>query len=203
MKNILIAAALLVGIAACAPRVAVDKAQNIDFTKYRTFAWMQSDVAGSKNPVYYNQLATDQVESTVNAELAKKGLKETTRKPDLLIGYHFFVEEKTRTVANNNYGAYPLYGPYYGWGRWGYAGWGPAWYGGNFGPSYTQEKYEAGTVVVDMVDNRTKRLIWRGSVQNAVGDPTKISNKLAREVERIVEKFPQVSAAVTVSNPRG
>ncbi|MBO0933795.1 DUF4136 domain-containing protein [Fibrella aquatilis] len=192
MKNVLIAA-LFMGMAACAPRVAVDKAQNIDFSKYRTYAWMQSDVKGSKNPLYYNQLATEQVENTVSGELAKKGLKETTRRPDLLIGYHFFVEEKTRTVTNNNYAGAPFYGPYYGWGRWGYAGWGPAWYGANFGPSYAQEKYEAGTVVVDMVDNRTKRLIWRGSVQNAVGDPTKISSKLVREVERIVEKFPQVT----------
>ena len=58
MKNLLIAA-LLVGFAACAPRVSVDRAQNIDFSKYRTFAWMQSDVGGSKNPVYYNQLATE------------------------------------------------------------------------------------------------------------------------------------------------
>ena len=194
MKKLLIAA-FLVGFAACAPRVAVDKAQNIDFSKYRTFAWMQSDVGGSNNPVYYNQLATEQVENTVAGELAKKGLKATTRKPDLLVGYHFFVEEKTRTVTNNNgaYGAVNLYGPYSGWGRWGYGGWGPSWYGANFGPSYSQEKYEAGTVVVDMVDNRTKRLIWRGSVQNAVGDPTKISAKLVKEVERIIEQFPQVT----------
>lgn len=56
MKNLLIAA-LLVGFAACAPRVSVDRAQNIDFSKYRTFAWMQSDVGGSKNPVYYKSVS--------------------------------------------------------------------------------------------------------------------------------------------------
>lgn len=194
MKNAFILLAFLVGFSACAPRVAVDKAQNIDFSKYRTFAWMDSDVKGTKNPVYYNQLASDQVEQTVVSELAKKGLKETSRRPDLLIGYHFFVEEKTRTVANNTGGGpYGFYGPYAGWGRWGYAGWGPGWWGWNsFGPQYTQEKYEAGTVVVDMVDNRTKRLVWRGAVQNAVGDPTRISQNLAKQVERIVEQFPQV-----------
>lgn len=189
MKNAFLLLAFVVGFTACAPRVAVDKA-NVDFSKYRTFAWMDSDVKGSQNPVYYNQLATEQVENTVAAELAKKGLKQATRRPDLLLGYHFFVEEKTRTVANNN-GPYGFYGPYTGWGRWGYAGWGPGWNGFG-GTQYTQEKYEAGTVVVDMVDSRTKRLVWRGAVQNAVNDPTKISQNLAKQVERIVEQFPQV-----------
>ncbi|GAB4054385.1 DUF4136 domain-containing protein [Spirosoma litoris] len=97
----------------------------------------------------------------------------------------------TRTVATNN-GPYGMYGPYYGWGRWGYRGWGPSWWGWNsWGPMYTQEKYEAGTVVVDMVDARTKQLIWRGSVQNAISNPAHIKNQLAKEIQRIVERFPQ------------
>jgi hypothetical protein len=192
MKNRLLVLALLASVWACAPRVTVDKAENIDFSNYRTYAWMNSDVSGTRNPVYYNQLATQQVENTVDQELSKRGLKRVARRPDLLIGYHFFVQEKTRTVANNT-GPMGLYGPYLGWGRWGWAGWGPSWWGwNNFGPMYTQEKYEAGTVVVDMVDARTKQLVWRGAVQNAIGDPTRISNQLARQVERIVEQFPQV-----------
>ena len=191
MKNSLLLLTLLVGVTACAPRVAVDKA-NVDFSKYRTYAWMNSSIKGSNNPVYYNQLATQQVEETVSKELSKKGLKEATRRPDLLLGYHFFIEEKTRTVSTgNNYGPYGAFRPYMGWGRWGYAGWGPGW--NNFGgPQYTQEKYEAGTVVVDMVDVRTKRLVWRGAVQNALGNPTRISQNLTKQVERIVEQFPQI-----------
>jgi hypothetical protein len=153
---------------------------------------MDSNIKGTKNPVYFNQIATQQVEETVAKELTKKGLQEATRRPDLLLGYHFFVEEKTRTVSTgSNYGPYGLYRPYLGWGRWGYAGWGPGWYGYG-GPQYTQEKYEAGTVVVDMVDARTKRLVWRGAVQNALGNPTRISQMLAKQVERIVEQFPQI-----------
>lgn len=171
----------------CVPRVAVDKA-NVDFSNYRTYAWMNSDVKAGANPLYYNDLASRNVENAVNNVLAGKGLQQVTRRPDLLVGYHFFVEEKTRTVANpTNYG--PLYGPYYGWGRWGYAGWGPSWWGWG-GPPYTQEQYQVGTLVVDMVDTRTKRLIWRGSIQNAVNNPARISDQLTREIRQIVEKFP-------------
>ena len=189
MKYGLMAVALLLVVSSCAPRVTVDANQRVNFSKYRTYAWMDSDVKGSQNPLYYNQLASDAVENTVNQVLSEKGLKEVKSRPDLIIGYHFFVEEKTRTVATNNY-AGPLYGPYYGWGRWGFAGWGPSWWGWG-GPQYREEEYQAGTVVVDMVDARTKQLVWRGSVQQAVNDPARITSLLPKEIERIVERYPQ------------
>lgn len=186
----LLLAGFVLAIAACSPRVAVDSAK-VDFNKYRTYDWMDSDVKGSQNPLYYNQIASQNVESVVNQALATKGLKQVTGRPDLLVGYHFFVQERTRTVSNGSNFAGPLYGPYYGWGRWGYGGWGPGWYGYNFGnPQYTQQPYEAGTVVVDMVDARTHQLVWRGSIQDAVNNPAKINDQLAREVQKIVEKFP-------------
>ncbi|GAB4030070.1 DUF4136 domain-containing protein [Spirosoma jeollabukense] len=191
MKSLFISLSLAIGFIACAPRVTVDTAQGVDFSRFQTYSWMQSDVKAGQNPLYYNQIASQQVESTIQQALTQRGLREVSRRPDLLVGYHFFVEEKTRTIANNR-GPIGMYGPYYGWGRWGYRGWGPSWWGWNsWGPMYTQEKYEAGTVVVDMVDARTKQLIWRGSVQNAISDPARIKNQLAREIQRIVEKLPQ------------
>lgn len=187
---------LLLGVAvalmSCAPRVVVDQARQVDFSRYRTYAWMEPSVKAGQNPLYYNELATRQVEQTIDESLASRGLKRTNVRPDLLVGYHFFVEEKTRTVANPA-GPVGLYGPFWGWGRWGWRGWGPAWWGWPvWGPMYTQEKYEAGTVVVDFVDARTKQLIWRGSVENAIGDPSRIGQHLNRQVARIIERFPQV-----------
>lgn len=187
MKQTIILAMLLAVFYSCSPRVAVDRSNQTDFSKYRTFAWMDSDVKAGQNPLYYNQLATESVENTMSGVLGQKGLKESSSNPDLLIGYHFFVEDKTRTVANPTS---PIYGPYLGWGRWGYAGWGPGWWGWG-GQQYTQEPYKAGTLVVDMVDAKTHKLVWRGSVQNALADPSRITAQLNKEAERIVEKFPE------------
>lgn len=187
MKRFLIIAAVMVAAYGCAPRVTVDRNNQVNFSKYKTFAWMDSDVKAGQNPLYYNQLATESVENTMSKVLADKGLKPVESRPDLLVGYHFFVENKTRTVAQP---MSPFYGPYLGWGRWGYGGWGPGWWGWG-GPQYTQEEYQAGTVVVDMVDARTRKLVWRGSVQNAIGDPSRIAAQLTKEVERIMEQFPE------------
>ena len=186
MKKGLILASLLALIYACSPRVAVDKSSKADFSKYKTFAWMDSDVKAGENPVYYNQLATESVENTMSGVLSQKGLKPVEARPDLLVGYHFFVEDKTRTVSTPTSA---FYGPYAGWGRWGYGGWGPGWWGWG-GQQYRQEQYKAGTLVVDMVDAKTRKLVWRGSVENALSDPSRITAQLNKEAERIVEKFP-------------
>src|SRR5205823_887781 len=127
MKSLIILVGFVLSLAACSPRVAVDSA-NVNFNKYRTYDWMDSDVKAGQNPLYYNQIASQNVENVIDNALKSKGLQKTTRRPDLIIGYHFFVEEKTRTVNNNTGPIGPLYGPYYGWGRWGYGGWGPGWY---------------------------------------------------------------------------
>lgn len=190
MKQVLVLAGLLLLLTNCAPRVVVNSASNVDFSKYRTYAWMDSDVKAGQNPLYYNQIATQNVENIINQALTQRGLKQTRRRPDMLIGYHFFVEEKTRTV-NVNPGPVGVYGPYYGWGRWGYRRWRPGWWGYNFNYNqYVQEPYAAGTLVMDMVDARTHQLIWRGSVQDAVANPANIGEQLTQQVQNIVEKFP-------------
>ncbi|GAB3691180.1 DUF4136 domain-containing protein [Spirosoma flavus] len=190
MKGLVIMLGLLVVAFGCSPRVAVDSNSKVDFSKYKTFTWMDSDVKAGQNPVYYNQLATESVENTMSNVLQEKGLKEDGNNADLLIGYHFFVENKTRTVSNPTT---PFYGPYMGWGRWGYRGWGPGWWGWA-GPQYREETYKAGTLVVDMVDAKTRKLVWRGAVENAVANPSRITAQLTREAERIVEKFPERSS---------
>lgn len=187
MKRLLVIFGLLTATFGCSPRVAVDRSSRVNFSKYETFAWMDSDVNAGQNPVYYNQLATESVESTMASVLQQKGLKEVSSRPDLLIGYHFFVEDKTRTVSSPTSS---LYGPYLGWGRWGYGGWGPGYWGWG-GQQLVQQNYKAGTLVVDMVDAKTRQLVWRGSVEDAVTAPTRITAQLTKEAERIVEKFPE------------
>ena len=186
-RFLLITAVFLTALYGCSPRVAVNKNNNVDFSKYQTYDWMESDVKAGENPLYYNQLATDNIESSVSQVMSEKGLAKNTTNPDLLVGYHFFVEDKTRTVSTPTS---PLYGPYLGWGRWGYRGWVPGYWGWG-GPQYVEQEYTSGTVVVDMVDAKTRKLVWRGSVQDAVTNPAQIGTKLAKQVEQIAEKFPE------------
>nr|WP_020604298.1 DUF4136 domain-containing protein [Spirosoma spitsbergense] len=98
------------------------------------------------------------------------------------------MEDKTRTVANPTTLS-PFYGPCLGWGRWGYRSWGPGWWGWG-GTQYTQENYKEGTLVVDIVDAQTHKLVWRGTAENAVVDPARITAQLTKQAECIIERFP-------------
>jgi hypothetical protein len=52
-------------------------------------------------------------------------------------------------------------------------------------------QYTQGTVIVDVIDPRTRKLLWRGSAVAAVdSDPNKFARDLRKAVDKIVAKFP-------------
>lgn len=180
MKTILFATALAIALVGCTTVKVNQSSANL--AKYKSYAFMDPDIKAGKNPLYYNDIATQNVEAVVDNALLNKGLQKDESDPDMLVGYHFFVEQKTRTVTDP-----PMYGPYMGWGRWGWRGWAPGYWG--WGRTRT-ETYQDGTLVVDMVDARSKKLVWRGSIENAVSSPSNITERLPKEVDKILEKYP-------------
>ena len=55
----------------------------------------------------------------------------------------------------------------------------------------TQETYTAGTLVVDLFDSRTRKLIWRGKATDILPeDPKKTTKKLTKDIEKLFKKFP-------------
>ena len=55
----------------------------------------------------------------------------------------------------------------------------------------TVENIPIGTLVVDMFDTPTKKLIWRGTATDALSDkPEKNEKKLEKAVEEMFKHFP-------------
>jgi hypothetical protein len=75
-----------------------------------------------------------------------------------------------------------------------YNGLGPGWGWGGFGntaATTTVQNYRVGTVVIDMYDARTKRLLWRGVASDTLSDkPEKNQKKLEKAVSKMFDKFP-------------
>jgi len=56
------------------------------------------------------------------------------------------------------------------------------------------DSYEVGTLVVDMFDTYSKKLIWRGSASDVLtGKPDKDEKRLEKAVEKMFEHFPPKS----------
>mgnify|MGYP000296600791 CR=1 FL=1 len=75
-----------------------------------------------------------------------------------------------------------LYSPWY-WNNW---GWGVGWTGGRT----SVETYTEGTIVVDVLDTKTRTLVWRGIIENAFSKPNPDDEKIRKVVARVMAEFP-------------
>jgi len=81
---------LLTGLlSSCSPSVAVQQKAGVDFSKYKTYDWAKMEVksADSQNPIYKSSLNDEQMQSAINSELTKRGLRQVqgNAKPDFYL----------------------------------------------------------------------------------------------------------------------
>jgi hypothetical protein len=194
MKSILLAVglALLTGVSACAPKVNVEQRANVNFSRYRTFDFADTEVktSGDQNPLLRSAITQDRIKQAIASELAKRGLRQVETNPDFLVTTHTFVEKAERTV----YDTQPAAGYAYPYSV-GYRGrFLPVNYGYWYGPAYYSqprtEQYREGTLVIDFIDARTNNLVWRGSVADPVDDAGRLGSEFSKNAKEILDKFP-------------
>ena len=157
--------------ASCATTMTVSSHvdRGLDLSPYRTFEWGPADALPTgdarldKNPFF-----KDHVQGAVEKGLSARGLELTSAEsPDLLIHYHANIT--TRIDVNRLDRAR------------GYCS------GGDCPPEIVE--YESGTLVLDIVDARNNRLIWRGWAQNRVEDMLDDPDRMAKTIERAVTQM--------------
>lgn len=164
----------------CAPSVSVkyDYDKETDFASLKTFDWLPvptTAVGSVKAAVERNSLLDKRVKTAVNEQLVAKGLTQNAGNPDVLVTYHVGVDDKIN-VTDWGYG-YAGYGRYYG-----------------MGPSTVDVyQYKEGTLLIDIIDAKSKQLIWRGAGTGTV-DPEapaeKREQRLNNAIARIMANFP-------------
>jgi hypothetical protein len=176
-----------------------------NLNNYHSFAWMpvaNNDRTGANN---INPIADTKIKDAATTALVQKGLSLQRRNPDLLVSYSTIVGRGTRT----NY--YPLYGydgiypgfgfgfgGWGGWGRWGYRPYYYA-YGAPFAYAGTvtdQEHYKEGTLIIDLIDRRTRKIVWRGfGVGEVHHNPQKNIDDLPKVVAGVLDQLTIVPGA--------
>ena len=158
----------------CSPiyNVKYDYDTKTDFASLKAYDWHPIPAKAD-----IDKLNIERIKNAVDSQMAAKGLKKAPDNPNFLIASHVGKKEKVR-IADWGYG----YGPY---GRY----WGG--YGGPRGVDVY--KYEEGSLILDFVDAKSKKLIWRGSAKaqtNTVKTPEKRQELIDEAVQKILEKFP-------------
>lgn len=144
--------------------VKTDFDHHVNFSGYKTYSWAKVD---TPDPLW-----NDRVKDAVDRELTAKGWTEVASGGDVSVVAIGTTREK------------PTLRTFYD----GFDGW--MW--GGFADATTYvENYTVGTLVIDMFDTRTKKLIWRGSASDVLsGKPEKDEKKVDRAVDKIFEHFP-------------
>jgi len=181
MKTIPKLFALALILTACSGiQVTSDYDKTVDFNKYKTYSFYSWE---QKSDQLLSRFDKERIENSVGEELESRSLKYVESGGDLTVSLFVVMEQKTsRTAYTDHYGG----GGYYDYD----APWG--WGMGHSTTTYQESDYIVGTLVIDLFDAGTKKLIWQGVGSGTVDeDPQRRANKLPQEIGQIFYKFPK------------
>ena len=155
--------------AAMAQDVSYNFAQGTDFSKFKTYKWV--NIPGAEAP---NQLLDQQIKQSIDSQLAAKGFVKTDADTaDLYVGYQVSISQQQQ------------------WNAYGMGGMG--WRMGGGMATATSSTIQIGTLGFDVYDQSGKQLIWRGSATKTLNppkDPEKKQRNLDNAVAKLLKNFP-------------
>jgi len=173
-------------LASCASTAHIEKDDNTDFSRYKTFAWVDKEDAGKHDHNKSNELMEKKVREAVNKELEKSaGWKESKNRPDVLLSYDVLVEKTVQQRSDPVYSTpftRTFYNPY---SRRLINVYYPSRFMGY--DSYDVPSRE-GTVTITMIDANTNKTVWQGWTTDEVNSRNISSKEIQNSVKAIFRK---------------
>ena len=147
--------------------VRTDYSHSVDFAQYKTYSWIKVAV---EDPLWEDRITT-----AVDSQFAAKGWTKVPEGGDA--GVAAYGSTKTQKTLET-------------W----YTGFGGGWRWRGFGDGLattTVENTPVGTLMVDIFDSSTHKLIWRGVASDTLsGKPEKDEKKMDKAVAEMFKNFP-------------
>lgn len=187
---LLLAGALLTACASSPPKPAIDYMPSYDFSAIRTLAFYHEsgDVSGN-HPIPLSDMQRDRIDLALQTALKKKGFNWDANEgqAELLVSWHLVTQDKTdvhtyETPAMGvgvgvGYGRYNRYSMYNCWGC--------------TQTEVSVRNYTEGTFIVDMIDPKLKKSVWRGVIQSRLkGNLQQDQDKYNATADLIFASFP-------------
>jgi hypothetical protein len=170
---IVLASALLCTVAH-AQKTSAGYDKNVDFSNYKTFAF---DKSGARNPFVNNLIV-----AAVERELTSRGLTKVEADPDLRVVY------LAASGPNLQVASLPFYHVV-----------NPAYSGLVAGASTAMWDVTTGTLVIDLFDVKTDRVVFRGTATDVLqrapsadlrADAKLVSKPINKGIAKIFKKYP-------------
>ena len=135
---------------------------------YRTYAWAPDDAFATGDPrLDNNRFFSEQVRASVDRELAGRGFEKiTSTNSDVLVHFHATITQEIEVAQTDRFE-----------------------HCDNCGTTI----YDAGSLVIDLVDARTSRLVWRGWVEKlnpVIDNQDWMEETIDWAIARIMKQLP-------------
>lgn len=141
-----------------------------DLTRYQRYSWGPADRTATGDPrLDNNEIVQQRIQTAVEKQLSTRGFEKTTSgSPDLLVHYHTSVEQRIDLRDAEPSAPCTDCAPFI---------------------------YDAGTLVIDLVDAKTDHLIWRGwsegSIDGVIDNQTLMEARIDESVKKIFDQLPR------------
>ena len=173
-------------LASCASTAHIEKDDTADFSRYKSFAWIDKDGEGSQDSIKSNDLTELRIRDAVKKELEKTGWKEVKNRPDVLLSYDVLVEKGTKENSNPVYSrpySRLVYNPYT-------RRYTTLYYPSEFvGYERDERPIKEGTVTISMIDTKTDKTVWQGWTTDEVNSKNLTTKEIQNSVKSIFKKF--------------
>ena len=162
--------AIAVALSGCGSSMTVntDFDRTASFTGQKSYSWRE----GTPLP---NPLMSQRVVNAIDAALKAKGLARVDSGGDITVTYHASADHSVdvQTFSSGGY----------------YSCWGGCM--GSSSSTTTVRPVTVGTLVVDIVDTKSNKMIWRGTGSDTVSDdPADNERKVNEAVQRMFANYP-------------
>jgi len=150
--------------------------RGLDFSQYHSWSWAPADTLPESDARLDSPFFQDHFQGEVEKQLSARGLVQTRSDgdtPDLLVHYHANIAPQMNVNRGDQ----------------------------TSGACYDEDctvrvfNDEVGTIVLDVVDARSNRLIWRGWAQNPVegvlNNSQRFRTRIQQAVTRMFARFPR------------
>ena len=174
-------------LSSCGTTAHIEKDEQADFSKYKTFAWIDKDGEGRNDRNRNNDLAEQKIREAVNKELEKSSRwRESKTRPDILLSYDVLVEKNIKEQNDPVYSrpfTRTFYNPYT-------RRYSTIYYPSQFlGYDREQRTIREGTVTITMIDARTDKTVWQGWATDEVNSRNMTGKEIQAAVKSIFRKF--------------
>ncbi|MEQ9591951.1 MAG: DUF4136 domain-containing protein [Cyclobacteriaceae bacterium] len=162
-------------ISSCAVKVHSAYDESVDFTKYKTFCWLNGCEFTFTGPDYLqDEEIREKIKEAIVAELESKGFVNDENNPDLLVDFHISVENETSVIYHHRDDDQYYYQQF---------------------PEEEIINYLKGTIVIDIVDKAESKMVWRSeSIGYMDVHPDLTDKNIRKGIASTLKDFPPRTA---------